>query len=69
MDSTTQLILANAPRGENWEDRERASDDVDLLLEEFEKRLPPIGSDQARSRVNGEAGVRTKAREQVAATA
>ena len=40
MDKNTQIILANATRGENWEDRPKANDDVAALLKEFDKRLP-----------------------------
>ena len=50
MDPNTKLIIANSTRAENWEDRERASDDVRLLKEEFAKRLPmksePVASEQ-----------------------
>jgi hypothetical protein len=40
MDPNTQLILANAVRVEKWEDRENATNDVEALMKEVEKRLP-----------------------------
>jgi uncharacterized coiled-coil protein SlyX len=55
MDTNTQLILLNAARAENWEDREKADDDLDALIEEFEKRLPSGKNGQAADRKNGEA--------------
>jgi len=40
MDQNTKLIVANAVRAENWEDQERANDDVKILMAEFDQRLP-----------------------------
>jgi hypothetical protein len=40
MDQNTKLIIANAARSENWEDQEKANDDVTLLQAEFDQRLP-----------------------------
>jgi hypothetical protein len=37
MGQNMQLILANAPKAENWEDQERATNDVQTLTEEFNK--------------------------------
>ena len=49
MDANAKLILANAARAENWEDREKANDDVRALMEEFDKRLPPGKSEKSSS--------------------
>ncbi len=54
MDTNTDLILARAARAENWEDREKATDEVAVLMEEFEKRLPSDNTEQASSRKKGE---------------
>lgn len=40
MDANMRLILANARPPEQWEDQERANNDVDSLVREFEQRLP-----------------------------
>jgi len=40
MDQNLELIITKAVRTENWEDQERANDDVTVLMAEFEKRLP-----------------------------
>jgi hypothetical protein len=39
MDQNTKIILANAAKAENWEDQEKATDDVQTLIEEFNNRL------------------------------
>jgi hypothetical protein len=58
MDTNTQLILANAARAENWEDREKANDDVATLMEEFDKRLPSGRPEQAAAGKKVEEGPR-----------
>jgi hypothetical protein len=58
MDTNTQLILANAARAENWEDRERADNSLEALLEEFDKRLPRGKTEQDVGRKNGDADQR-----------
>jgi hypothetical protein len=54
MDTNTQLILANAARAQNWEDRERADNSLETLIEEFDKRLPPGKTEQDAGRKSGE---------------
>jgi hypothetical protein len=39
MENNTDLILSKAAKAENWEDREKANDDVEVLRSEFDKRL------------------------------
>ena len=39
MDKNSELILAQAPPLANWEDEEKATNDLELLREEFRKRL------------------------------
>ncbi len=60
MDTNTQLILANAARAENWEDREKADDDLEALIEEIDKRLPSGKTGQAADGKNGEADPQKK---------
>ena len=54
MDTSTQIILANATRAENWEDREKATGDVKTLMEEFDKRLPSGKTENSSSHEKGE---------------
>jgi phosphodiesterase/alkaline phosphatase D-like protein len=58
MDTNTQLILANAPRAENWEDRERADNSLEALIEEFDKRLPSGNTEQVADGRDGETDLR-----------
>ncbi len=58
MDTNEQLILAKATGAEKWEDREKASDDVKALMEEFDKRLPAGKTDSADANKNGKVGTR-----------
>lgn len=39
MDKNTELILAQSASPANWGDEEKATNDLDLLREEFRKRL------------------------------
>ena len=39
MDKNTELILAQSAPPANWEDEEKATNDLELLREEFRKRL------------------------------
>ncbi len=39
MDKNTELILAQSSPPANWEDEEKATNDLALLREEFRKRL------------------------------
>jgi len=39
MDKNTELILAQSAPPANWEDEEKATNDLDELREEFRKRL------------------------------
>jgi hypothetical protein len=41
MDENTELILLKATRPLRWEDEEKATNDMDLLREEFRRRLYP----------------------------
>jgi hypothetical protein len=54
MDPNTQIILATAARAENREDRERADNSLEALLEEFDKRLPAGKPEQDAGQRNGE---------------
>jgi hypothetical protein len=54
MDTNTQLILANAAREENWEDRDRADNSLEALIEGFDKRLPTGKTEQDARQRNGE---------------
>jgi hypothetical protein len=47
MDENTNLIIANGVKAEDWEDTEKATDDVVVLREEFRKRLYPQQTGQA----------------------
>jgi hypothetical protein len=55
MDENIDLIITKTVRKENWEDQERANDDVKLLMAEFDKRLPTIAPSTA-----GDAGDKSK---------
>ena len=39
MDKSTELILAKSGLPANWEDEEKATNDLDVLREEFTRRL------------------------------
>lgn len=39
MDKNTELILAHSAPPANWEDEEKATNDLGVLREEFRKRL------------------------------
>ena len=47
MDKNTDLILANAAKVEKWEDQEKPTDDVQILQQEFDKRLHSRKAQQA----------------------
>jgi hypothetical protein len=46
MDRNTELLLQKAIRAENWEDQEKASNDLQTLREEFRNRLYARGEDR-----------------------
>jgi hypothetical protein len=49
MDPNTELILAKAAQSPRWEDEEKATNDLDLLREEFQRWLySPNGQEPAR---------------------
>ncbi len=52
MNSNTDLILAKAVKTENWEDREKANDDVEMLRNEFDKRLYSRKAAQVAAQAN-----------------
>ena len=60
MDKNTELILAQSAPPANWEDEEKATNDLDVLREEFRKRLYSergarlIGQDRNGKVDNGE---------------
>jgi hypothetical protein len=39
MDKNTELILAQSAPPANWEDEDKATNDLEMLREEFRKRL------------------------------
>ena len=53
MGNNTDLILAKAAKTENWEDREKANDDVEMLRSEFDKRLYSRKAAQTAEQTNG----------------
>jgi hypothetical protein len=53
MGNNTDLILAKAAKTENWEDREKANDDIEVLRSEFDKRLYSRKAAQAAEQKNG----------------
>ena len=55
MGNNTDLILAKAAKTENWEDREKANDDVEVLRSEFDRRLYSRKAAQAAEQANGAA--------------
>ena len=52
MGNNTDLILSKAAKTENWEDREKANDDVEVLRSEFDKRLYSRKAAQAAGQTN-----------------
>ena len=54
MDPNTELILTKASRTANWEDEEKATNDLEALREEYRKRLYARPSEaQASASRNG----------------
>ena len=60
MGNNIDLILAKAAKTENWEDREKANDDVEVLRREFDKRLYSRKAAQAAAQTNGPAQPKKK---------
>jgi hypothetical protein len=55
MDQNTDLILVKAGQAANWEDEEKATNDLEVLREEYRRRLySSQGQERARQSVNGE---------------
>ena len=56
MDKNIELILAQSAPPANWEDEEKATNDLELLREEFRKRLySERGAKLVGQEKNGEA--------------